>query len=135
LREHLKRRLPQHMLPAAIVQLAVWPLTPNGKLDLRGLPPPQIQAEASYVEPRTRSERMLADLWAQSLGIERVGIHDNFFDLGGHSLLAIQVMSQMRAVFSVELPLHALFEEPDLAALAKRVEERTDTGDWDTGAF
>src|SRR5205814_8075682 len=92
LREHLKRKLPNSMLPAAFVMVEKLPLTPNGKIDRRALPRSEniVQAhkEAVYVAPRDAIELHLARLWSKVLALERVGIHDNFFDLGGHSLLA-----------------------------------------------
>ncbi|HZG42551.1 MAG TPA: amino acid adenylation domain-containing protein, partial [Longimicrobium sp.] len=122
-REHLRGQLPEHMLPAAFVFLDALPLTPNGKLDRRALPAPDLApAEETYVAPRTPVEEVLAGLWAEVLRLERVGVHDSFFELGGHSLLATRVVSRVREVFGVELPLRALFEEPTVAEMAGRVD-------------
>jgi amino acid adenylation domain-containing protein len=125
LRAHLRESLPEYMVPAAFVGLEQLPLTPNGKLDRRALPAPEYEAGAErYVAPRTPVEEVLAGIWAEVLRLERVGVHDNFFELGGHSLLATRVASRIQAVFSVELPLRALFEGPTVAELSVRVEER-----------
>ncbi|HEX2079479.1 MAG TPA: amino acid adenylation domain-containing protein, partial [Longimicrobium sp.] len=123
-REHLRRSLPEYMVPAAFVVLERLPLTPNGKLDRKALPAPELaSAEERYVAPRTPVEEVLAGIWAEVLRLERVGVEESFFELGGHSLLATRVVSRVRAVFAVELPLRALFEGPTVAQLAGRVEE------------
>ncbi|HEX2187720.1 MAG TPA: amino acid adenylation domain-containing protein, partial [Longimicrobiaceae bacterium] len=123
MREHLRRSLPEYMVPGAFVALDRLPLTPNGKLDRGALPAPEYAAEERYVAPRTPVEEVLAGVWADVLRLERVGAHDSFFELGGHSLLAMRVVSRVQEVFGVELPLRALFEAPSVAALAGRVEE------------
>ena len=96
LRQHLTRTLPDYMVPAAFVVLDALPLTPNGKLDRNALPVPDHQPVTEYTPPRTAQEEKLCALFAETLGLERVGIHDSFFDLGGHSLLAIQLHRTMR---------------------------------------
>jgi amino acid adenylation domain-containing protein len=124
LREHLRRELPEYMVPAAFVPLESLPLTPNGKLDRTALPAPEFAADAErYVAPRTPTEEVLAEIWAETLRLERVGVTESFFELGGHSLLATRVISRVRQVFAVEVPLRALFEGPTVAELAGRVEE------------
>ncbi|WP_164003037.1 non-ribosomal peptide synthetase, partial [Pyxidicoccus caerfyrddinensis] len=123
LREALKARLPQYMVPSAFVALETMPLTSNGKVDRRALPAPESSASASeYVAPRTPTEEILASLWAALLRVEKVSAQDDFFALGGHSLLATQVVSRVRSSLGVELPLRALFEAPTVAALAARID-------------
>ncbi|HST58365.1 MAG TPA: amino acid adenylation domain-containing protein [Longimicrobium sp.] len=124
LREHLRRRLPEYMVPNAFMRLETLPKTATGKFDPRSLPAPEYGvAEERYVAPRTPAEEVLAGIWAEVLHLERVGVHDSFFDLGGHSLLAMRVVSRVREVLGVELPLRALFEVPTVGELAVRVEE------------
>jgi amino acid adenylation domain-containing protein len=124
LRAALEARLPHPMVPSAIVELPAFPLTPSGKVDRKALPlPGAIQGTAGFLAPRTDTEQRLAELWARTLGVERVGVTDSFFELGGHSLLATQLVSRVRGTFGVELPLRAVFESPTLEALARRVEE------------
>ncbi len=131
LRALLQDRLPSYMIPSAFVVLDALPRLPNGKVDRRALPAPESarpELANAYVAPRTPTEEILAGIWAQVLGIERIGIHDNFFDLGGHSLLATQVISRAREAFGIELPLRSLFESPTVAALAEQVESIRQAG-------
>jgi hypothetical protein len=123
LRAHLGETLPAYMVPAAYVRLERLPLTPNGKLDRRALPAPEGDAHAAreYEAPVGKVEQALAEIWAELLGVERVGRGDDFFMLGGHSLLAVQMISRVRQAMEVELALSAVFEKPVLSALADRI--------------
>jgi len=121
----LRSRLPDHMIPSRFVSLESLPLTPNGKLDRAALPAPEgsrPELARAYVAPRTPVEQALAEAWEEALGVERVGVEDNFFDLGGHSLLATQMISWVRETFEVEVPLRDLFEHPTVAGLAAAME-------------
>jgi len=122
LREALLRELPEPMVPSAFVFLEELPLTPHGKVDRRALPAPEASHEAEISLERSPAEELLAGIWSALLRVSAIGPRDNFFDLGGHSLLATQVVSRVREVFGVELPLRALFETPTLAALAARIQ-------------
>ncbi|HEX8275250.1 MAG TPA: amino acid adenylation domain-containing protein [Longimicrobiaceae bacterium] len=128
LRAWLAARLPEYMVPGAVVPLREMPLTPGGKLDRRALPEPEAGAGAEHVAPRTPAEEILAGIWASVLGVERVGAGDGFFELGGHSLLATVAMGRVRQAFGVELPLLALFEAPTPAAMAERVADALRAG-------
>jgi glyine---[glycyl-carrier protein] ligase len=121
LREYLGGCLPDYMVPQAIVSLESLPLTPNGKLDVRALPEPEIIPTHARRMPRTPQEEILCGLFAEVLGVERVGIEDNFFELGGHSLLAIRLISRIRSSLDVELSIRSLFEAPTVEALSKRL--------------
>lgn len=113
LREHVKGQLPDYMVPSVFVRLDEMPLTALGKVDRKALPAPEggmAVREAEYIAPRTATEEILAGLWAELLNVGQVGVADNFFELGGHSLLATQLMSRVRAAFSVEVALRQLFE-------------------------
>jgi len=122
LREHLKGRLPEYMIPSAFVRLDAFPLTPSGKVDRKALPEPELATERGYLAPRGPVEELIAGIWSELLGIDRVGSEDSFFELGGHSLLATQLVSRLRRVFGVDLPVRQLFEAPTLARLAERVQ-------------
>jgi amino acid adenylation domain-containing protein len=125
LREHLRQRLPEYMVPSTFVVLDRLPLTANGKVDRKALPAPELaSAEERYVAPRTPVEETLAGIWAEVLHLERVGVEESFFDLGGHSLLATRVVSRVREVFNVELPLRALFEHRTVEGLARVLAQR-----------
>jgi hypothetical protein len=131
LRESLRKRLPDYMLPSAFVALEALPLTPNGKVDRAALPAPERNerdAASPYVAPRTPAEETLAGIWSEVLGLSRVGVHDNFFELGGHSLLATRVLTKARQVFQTDLPLRKLFETPTVAGFAAVVEAAHDNG-------
>jgi surfactin family lipopeptide synthetase A len=122
LRNYLKQKLPDYMVPAAFVWLEELPLTPSGKIDHRALPAPDWSGVTeSYVKPRTPTEQTVAEIWAEVLRLDKIGIHDNFFDLGGHSLLATQVTSRLRETLQIELPVRYLFEQPTVADLAGHI--------------
>jgi acyl carrier protein len=120
LRAHLGLRLPGSMIPGSYVWLEGLPRTSSGKLDRSALPAPERGGE-SYAAPQGAIEELLAGLWSELLGVERIGRHDNFFELGGHSLLATRVVSRLRGVLGIELPLRSLFEAPTVAGLASLV--------------
>ncbi|MFZ5515905.1 MAG: amino acid adenylation domain-containing protein [Candidatus Zhuqueibacterota bacterium] len=125
-RNYLAGILPEYMVPTAVVLLESLPKTPNGKIDRRALPSPEFgrpELESVFVAPRTPAEELIADIWSQVLHVRKVGAFDSFFELGGHSLLATQVVSRVRDVFQVELPLRSLFESPTVAAFAQHIEQ------------
>ncbi len=126
LRERLRERLPEHMVPSALVLLDRLPLSPNGKVDRRALPAPETgrRAEEAYVPPRTETERALSTAWQEVLGVERVGVNDNFFDLGGNSLLLLRLFSKLRAAKKMDLLLVDLFEHPTIGALTRHLTRR-----------
>jgi len=134
LREHVKQRLPDYMVPAQCVVVEKLPRLPNGKVDLKNLPALRWEAESDrgYIAPRTPIEKALAEIFAGVLGVERVGIHDDFFALGGHSLLATQLVSRVRDTLEVELELRTFFGAPTVQALSavvetlRRLSERSD---------
>ncbi|MEQ9669711.1 amino acid adenylation domain-containing protein [Coleofasciculus sp. G2-EDA-02] len=128
LRSFLSDKLPAYMVPSTFVLLDSLPLTPNRKVDRKALPDPnqaQQVSQDTFVAPRTPVEQELAQIWAKVLDVERVGVYDNFFELGGHSLLTAQLLSQVRELFQVELPLFALFEAPTVAELAQTITAKT----------
>ncbi len=131
----LKRQLPDYMIPAVLLTLDALPLTPTGKLDLRLLSrragrrlrsgpvrDPSRAGAASFTAPRNPREEILAEIWSEVLGIAPIGIHDHFFELGGHSLLAGRVVSRVRRIFHLEMPVGQLFEQPTVAELARGLE-------------
>ena len=127
LRSRLQQRIPDYMLPSAIVMMETFPLTPSGKIDRRALPAPVFGKEegagAGYIVPRTLVEEMLAQIWAEVLKVDKVGINDHFFNMGGQSLLATQVVARVSKTFGTPLKLRHLFEAPTIGKLALKVEE------------
>jgi acyl carrier protein len=114
------------MVPSVLVFLDSLPLAPNGKVNRRSLPAPdqnRPDLKEPFVAPGNPAEKGIAEIWAEVLGLKKIGIHDNFFDLGGHSLLGARVISRVRNAFQVELPLRSLFESPTVAGLAAQVTE------------
>lgn len=126
LRDFVRQQLPDYMLPSAFVPLAALPFNVNGKLDRQALPIPDStrpELAADYVAPRSTAEEVVAEIWSTLLGVDQVGVYDDFFDLGGHSLLAMRVVSRIRDAFEIELPLRSLFEATTVFELAEVVEE------------
>ncbi|HEY0607317.1 MAG TPA: amino acid adenylation domain-containing protein, partial [Herpetosiphonaceae bacterium] len=126
LRSYLSQKLPEYMVPGVFVMLDALPLTANGKVDRKSLPGlehGQGEQQSIFLAPRTPVEEMIAGVWADVLGLQQVGVHDNFFSLGGHSLLATQVISRIREALDVELPLRSLFEAPTVAEFAATIEQ------------
>jgi amino acid adenylation domain-containing protein len=125
LRQFLKGKLPEYMVPAILMAIEQMPLTPNGKVDRRALPIPDAarrDLETSYIAPTTPIEQQMTKIWGEILKLDKIGIHDNFFELGGYSLLGTQAIARLRQLFGVDLALRALFELPTIAELANRIE-------------
>ncbi|HEU5230640.1 MAG TPA: amino acid adenylation domain-containing protein, partial [Ktedonobacteraceae bacterium] len=116
-------RLPEYMVPAAIVRMLAWPLTTNGKINLQGLPEPEEEQERVIVEARTVVEELLMSIWREVLHVQAISVYDDFFHLDGHSLLATQVISRVRQVFNVNISIRRFFERPTLAGLAEEIEQ------------
>ncbi|MBU7585509.1 MAG: amino acid adenylation domain-containing protein [Nostoc sp. TH1S01] len=130
LRQFMKAKLPDYMIPSAFVILEALPLTPSGKVNRRALPAPDLISEIAdqFVAPRNPIEEKLALIWSQVLRLEKVGIHDNFFEIGGHSLLATQVISRLPEAFGISLPLRSLFASPTVASLSEVILNELQTG-------
>jgi amino acid adenylation domain-containing protein len=122
-REYLKNRIPNYMIPSQIMVLDQFPLTANGKLDRRALPAPDTTASSDLEIPVTPTEELLASLWQGLLKVKSVGRSDNFFELGGHSLLATQLVTRIRDIFGVEVPVRKIFEQNILSELAKEINQ------------
>ncbi|HEY7821143.1 MAG TPA: condensation domain-containing protein, partial [Vicinamibacteria bacterium] len=120
-REHLRKRLPEYMVPPSLVSLPALPLTPNGKVDRRALPAPELESKKVFVAPETEAERKIARVWSEVLGVAAAGVHDNFFELGGDSILSIQVVSRLQQEGLLLTP-GQVFEHPTIAELARVVE-------------
>jgi amino acid adenylation domain-containing protein len=126
LRGFLKQKLPDYMIPGAFVMLDALPLTPNGKVDRKALPIPDAgrpELSQTFVAPSTATEELVAGIWSEILGVEKIGIHDNFFDLGGHSLRVIQVVSRIRQTFDLEISVRHLFKNPTISKLIEVMAE------------
>jgi acyl carrier protein len=126
LKQHLRKTLPDYMVPGSLSVLDALPLTVNGKLDQARLPE-QSQRTRSFVPPSTEIEQQLAAIWAELLGVERVGKSDDFFELGGHSLLVTQVLSRVQRQFGVTLQLRSVFESSTLQGVALRIADASAT--------
>ena len=124
LREYLESKLPEYMMPSVLMVLSQLPLTPNGKVDRQALPIPGVDSSVStkYVAPETETQKALAEIWKEVLGIDKVGIYDNFFDLGGNSFMTTQVLSRIRNVLNLELSIINLFENQSIAQLSTNIE-------------
>src|SRR5262249_29406494 len=125
---HLSSRLPEYMMPAAVMRLESLPLTPNGKVDRKALPAPDWGRAEQYEALRTPVEEILAGIWADLLKVERVGRQDNFFSLGGHSLLAMQMISRIREIVGLDASLASIFAAPVLSEFASKLEGLTTEG-------
>ncbi len=123
LRAGLQKDLPDYMVPSAYVPMEAYPLTPNQKVDRKALPAPDGGVEREYIAPRTEQEQALAALWARTLGVEQVGMTDDFFDLGGHSLLAVRLVADMEREAGLTVPLASVFQQRTLAGLLGTTEE------------
>ena len=122
IRQFLKQKLPEYMIPAAFVLLDAFPLTPNGKIDRRALPVPDTVPSGistAYVTPQTETEQLLAKIWQEVLQVEKVGIHDNFFELGGHSLLTIKVHTKLQKIYAQDISIVKLFQHPNISEFSK----------------
>src|SRR5271165_1991035 len=130
LRGLLRAKLPEYMIPSAFVILDRLPLTPNGKVNRQALPRPDLRSlnPAEFVAPSTQMEKAVAGIWRQALGVERVGLHENFFDLGGHSLLAVRVIGQINKTLKVNLNVPVFFQNPTIEGLARALERRRIVG-------
>lgn len=131
LRQYLKSRVPDYMIPSVFVVLTALPLLPNGKVNRAALPPvqpDQIGTQSAFVGPRNENEETLASMWRDLLGIDRIGVDRSFFEMGGHSLLGMQLLARIRRTFGVDLPVRRLFEEPTIAGLAVELEKSKASG-------
>ena len=131
LRAHLQSKLPDYMVPAAFIALDRLPLNANGKLDRRALPAPESARpgfDSRFVAPRTPAECTLAAIWQRVLGLERVGVNDNFYELGGHSLHMIQVHARLRAALSSDISVVRMFQHPTIESLARHLESGQPAG-------
>jgi acyl carrier protein len=132
LKAYLSEYVPDYLVPSAFIMLESLPRTLTGKVDRRALPAPgQLREpdEPEFVAPRTATEETIAGIWAEVLGVERIGVNDNFFQLGGHSLLATQVASRIHVAFQIDIPLRHIFESPTVAGLSVIVEEARASGE------
>jgi non-ribosomal peptide synthetase component F len=130
LKQFLSEKLPNYSIPSAYIFLDTLPLTPSGKVDRRSLPEPQIarsQLSKAYTPPTSTLEQQIADIWQHLLQVDKVGIHDNFFDLGGHSLLIVQARSRLETLLNRQIPLVTLFQYPTIETLATYLNQESST--------
>jgi amino acid adenylation domain-containing protein len=133
LREFLQKKLPAYMIPSFFVEMEIFPLTPNGKIDRRSFPEPEkakLECDTEYAAPKSELELQLAELWRKALKVERIGVDDNFFELGGHSLLAAQLFAQIERKLGVNLPLAILFQAPSIRQLSQKIKQNTWKSSW-----
>ncbi|BCL38241.1 non-ribosomal peptide synthetase [Nostoc sp. MS1] len=139
LRQFLRQKLPDYMIPSSFVFLDALPLTPNGKIDRRSLPAPdrnRYNQEQDFVSPRTTVEQVVTEIWQEVLKLPQISVHDNFFEIGGHSLLATQVISRIRGNYQLDIPLRSLFDAPTVASLAESIEAQLKQNQkWHTPAI
>jgi amino acid adenylation domain-containing protein len=131
LRDHLNTLLPDYMIPSAFVFIETVPLTPNGKVNRSALPAPDLSSvPVGYVPPRDEVERVMAKIWAEVLGVQKVGVWGNFFELGGHSLSATRLIARLRSAFQIDLPLKSIFLQPTIADMSKHILYDGSTGTY-----
>jgi hypothetical protein len=118
LHAYLTKKLPEYMVPGVFVELAALPLSPSGKVDQKALPSPEGHSGDAYLAPRTPTEEFLAEIWAEVLKLDRVGVHDNFFELGGHSMLTMKVVAKIFERTGINLSLWTVFQSPTVASMA-----------------
>jgi acyl carrier protein len=126
IRSYMGEELPEYMIPSLFVELEELPLTANGKVDRARLPEPdrsRVELDAELVLPRTPAEEVVAEVWARVLGLDQIGVRDNFFQLGGHSLLTTQMVSRLRDIFRVEIPLRSVFQSPTVEGVVNVIAE------------
>ncbi|MEM1370050.1 MAG: amino acid adenylation domain-containing protein, partial [Cyanobacteria bacterium P01_H01_bin.15] len=124
-KEYLAAKLPDYMIPSAVLSLEAFPLTSSGKVDRKALPTPDFSAQTeNYLSPSTSTERALVEIWQSVLGLSKVGIKDNFFTLGGHSLLALKAIARIQKALQIEIPLRLLFEAPTISELATQIDQQ-----------
>ena len=130
LRQFLQDKLPKYMIPSAFVLLESLPVTSNGKIDRRALPIPRVENNSNSISPRTNTEKNIAQIWQEVLGVQSISVEDNFFHLGGHSLLAVKLSSKLEQTFDVNLPLAMLFQMPTIEQQASFLEQKANSKSW-----
>lgn len=130
LREYLAEKLPVYMIPGYFTPLENMPLTPNGKVDKKQLPAPEVKAGADYIEPETSNEKIIADIWQDVLGLDKVGVHDNFFDLGGNSMLSIKIAGRFKEVFKRDIPIVTMYRYLTIREFARFLEQEDSNQDF-----